>query len=83
MARDGSSRTAQPSALRAPDPRPTTGQRHRRGPADRAGGLRRRLESVIGTPFTEGNEVTVLRNGDEIFPAMLEAIRGAESTVDL
>ena len=26
---------------------------------------------------------TVLRNGDEIFPAMLEAIRGATSTVDL
>jgi cardiolipin synthase len=45
--------------------------------------LRRRLESIIGTPFTEGNALTVLRNGDEIFPAMLEAIRGATSTVDL
>jgi cardiolipin synthase A/B len=45
--------------------------------------LRRRLETVIGTPFTEGNALTVLRNGDEIFPAMLEAIRSAESTVDL
>ena len=45
--------------------------------------LRRRLEVVIGTPFTEGNSITVLRNGDEIFPAMLEAIRGAEQTVDL
>jgi len=45
--------------------------------------LRRRLESIIGTPFTEGNVLTVLRNGDEIFPAMLEAIRGATSTVDL
>jgi cardiolipin synthase len=45
--------------------------------------LRRRLEVVIGTPFTEGNALTVLRNGDEIFPAMLEAIRGAEDTVDL
>ena len=51
--------------------------------ADRAGGLRRRLESVTGTPFTEGNEVTILRNGDEIFPAMLAAIRGARNTVDL
>jgi cardiolipin synthase len=50
---------------------------------DREQRLRRRLETVIGTPFTEGNAVTVLRNGDEIFPAMLEAIRGAESTVDL
>jgi cardiolipin synthase len=45
--------------------------------------LRRRLEVVIGTPFTEGNALTVLRNGDEIFPAMLEAIRGATRTVDL
>jgi cardiolipin synthase A/B len=45
--------------------------------------LRRRLEVVIGTPFTEGNTVTVLRNGDRIFPAMLEAIRSAEHTVDL
>jgi len=45
--------------------------------------LRRRLEVVIGTPFTEGNAITVLRNGDQIFPAMLDAIRSAESTVDL
>ena len=45
--------------------------------------LRRRLETVIGTPFTEGNALTVLRNGDEIFPAMLDAIRDAQSTVDL
>jgi len=45
--------------------------------------LRRRLEVIIGTPFTEGNALTVLRNGDEIFPAMLEAIRTATSTVDL
>src|SRR4051794_21353348 len=45
--------------------------------------LRRRLEVVIGTPFTEGNQVDVLRNGDQIFPAMLDAIRGAQATVDL
>ena len=45
--------------------------------------LRRRLEVVIGTPFTEGNSITVLRNGDQIFPAMLEAIRSAQATVDL
>ncbi|MGZ4631670.1 MAG: phospholipase D-like domain-containing protein [Actinomycetes bacterium] len=45
--------------------------------------LRRRLEVIIGTPFTEGNALTVLRNGDQIFPAMLDAIRGAQSTVDL
>jgi len=51
--------------------------------ADLSEVLRRRLEVVIGTPFTEGNSITVLRNGDEIFPAMLEAIRGAQDTVDL
>ncbi len=45
--------------------------------------LRRRLEVVIGTPFTEGNALTVLRNGDQIFPAMLDAIREARSTIDL
>lgn len=50
---------------------------------DRMDLLRRRLEVVIGTPFTEGNQVDVLRNGDRIFPAMLESIRGAKSTVDL
>jgi cardiolipin synthase len=51
--------------------------------ADLTDVLRRRLEVVIGTPFTEGNSITVLRNGDRIFPAMLDAIRSAESTVDL
>jgi cardiolipin synthase len=43
---------------------------------------RRALEGLIGVPATEGNQVDVLRNGDRIFPAMLEAIRGAESTID-
>jgi cardiolipin synthase A/B len=51
--------------------------------SDQVDVLRRRLEVVIGTPFTEGNSLEVLRNGDQIFPAMLEAIRGAEATVDL
>ena len=45
--------------------------------------LRRVLEGIIGIPFTEGNALRVLRNGDEIFPAMLDAIRGAQHTVDL
>ena len=43
---------------------------------------RRALEGLLGVPATEGNVVEILRNGDEIFPAMLEAIRSAESTVD-
>jgi cardiolipin synthase len=45
--------------------------------------LRRRLERLLGVAATEGNELIALRNGDEIFPAMLEAIRTAEHTIDL
>ncbi|MCZ3387184.1 MAG: phospholipase D-like domain-containing protein [Actinomycetia bacterium] len=50
---------------------------------DDARRVRRRLEALLGTPATEGNSVTVYRNGDEIFPAMLDAITGAERSVDL
>ncbi len=42
-----------------------------------------RLHALLGVPATDGNEVRVLRNGDRIFPAMLEAIDAATSTVDL
>jgi cardiolipin synthase len=51
--------------------------------SDRIDGLRRTLEGVIGVPATEGNQLDVLRNGDEIFPAMLDAISAAEHTIDL
>jgi cardiolipin synthase A/B len=44
--------------------------------------LRRVLEGVIGVPATEGNRIDVLRNGDEIFPAMLDAIEHGEHTID-
>jgi cardiolipin synthase len=44
--------------------------------------FRRRLEALLGIPASEGNELTLLRNGDQIFPAMLEAIRGAAHTID-
>ncbi|WP_406347961.1 phospholipase D-like domain-containing protein [Streptomyces sp. NBC_00144] len=45
--------------------------------------LRRRLERLTGIAATEGNELVPLRNGDEIFPAMLDAVRTAEHTIDL
>ena len=45
--------------------------------------LCRGLESLLGIPATDGNRVDVLRNGDQVFPAMLDAIAGAQSTVDL
>lgn len=49
---------------------------------DRSLRFRRALEGVIGVPASEGNRIDVLRNGDEIFPAMLQAIEEAEHTVD-
>lgn len=44
---------------------------------------RRALEGLLGVPATEGNAVDVLRNGLRIYPAMLEAIRSAQSTIDM
>jgi cardiolipin synthase A/B len=61
----------------------TTARRGRPSQVEELSRLRRGLESLIGIPFTEGNRVDVLRNGDEVFPAMLEAIRSAQQTVDL
>ena len=63
---------------RAGPRRSSDGGRRHRTIADASTGrgdrMRRTLEGVIGVPATEGNAVDVLRNGDEIFPAMLEAI---------
>jgi cardiolipin synthase len=42
----------------------------------------RMVEALTVAPLRQGNRVTVLRNGCEIFPAMLEAIRAAERTVN-
>jgi cardiolipin synthase len=50
---------------------------------DRQHRLRRTLECLTGIAFTEGNQLTVLRNGDRIFPAMLSAIDSARRSVDL
>jgi cardiolipin synthase len=49
---------------------------------DRALALRRTLEGTLGVPMTEGNDVAILRNGDAIFPVMLDAIEGATDTID-
>lgn len=40
------------------------------------------VEELLGAPPYEGNAVDVFRNGDEIFPPMLEAIAAAERTVE-
>lgn len=40
------------------------------------------LENALGIPFTQKNSVETLVNGDEIFPAMLDAIEKAERQID-
>ncbi|MFD3480334.1 phosphatidylserine/phosphatidylglycerophosphate/cardiolipin synthase family protein [Streptomyces sp. NPDC058695] len=50
---------------------------------ERARRARRRLERLIGVAATEGNALVPLRNGDEIFTAMLDSIRSARHTVDM
>jgi len=47
-----------------------------------AGLTKRMLEAVLGVSVSSGNRIDVLKNGDEIFPAMLEAIDGAERCID-
>ncbi|MBI3804262.1 MAG: cardiolipin synthase B [Nitrospirae bacterium] len=39
------------------------------------------LEAYTGAPILKGNRVRVLLNGDEFFPAMLKAIRGAKQSI--
>jgi cardiolipin synthase len=41
----------------------------------------RSMGTLLGPAILPGNRVTALCNGDEIFPAMLDAIRSAEHTI--
>jgi cardiolipin synthase len=41
------------------------------------------LVGLTGTPFLPGNRVTVYNNGDEFYPAMLDAIRGATDSITI
>ena len=43
--------------------------------------FRREMGVLLGPGIVPGNTVTDLENGDEIFPSMLEAIRGARKTI--
>jgi cardiolipin synthase A/B len=43
----------------------------------------RAAEALTGAPVSYGNDVELLVNGDQIFPAYLDAIRGAEETINL
>jgi cardiolipin synthase A/B len=44
--------------------------------------FRRSLGVLLGPPIIEGNKVDALLNGDQIFPAMLDAIRSAQKSVN-
>ncbi|MGZ5230505.1 MAG: phospholipase D-like domain-containing protein [Burkholderiales bacterium] len=41
----------------------------------------RAMGVLLGPPLVDGNRVTTLLNGDQIFPAMLQAIRSAQKTI--
>jgi cardiolipin synthase A/B len=41
------------------------------------------MEGSTGVPLLEGNTVAILNNGDEFYPAMLEAIRGAACSITI
>jgi cardiolipin synthase len=41
------------------------------------------MHALTGTPLTQGNDVTVLKNGVRIFPSMLAAIRAAKKTINV
>jgi cardiolipin synthase len=41
----------------------------------------RTMGHLLGPPLVEGNTITPLENGDQIFPAMLSGIRSAQRTI--
>ena len=41
------------------------------------------MHALTGAPLSEGNRVEILKNGVQIFPSMLAAIRGAKKTINL
>ncbi|MDY6945800.1 MAG: cardiolipin synthase [Pseudomonadota bacterium] len=44
--------------------------------------FRHELGTLLGPPILDGNRVANFENGQEIFPAMLEAIRGARHSIN-
>ena len=44
--------------------------------------FRREMSVLLGPSIVAGNQVRDLQNGNEIFPAMLAAIRTAQKTID-
>ena len=51
-------------------------------PAPGSGEFARLIDAMTGASLRHGNRVQVLRNGCQMFPAMLEAISSAKETID-
>ncbi len=47
----------------------------------RSAQFRRSVSVMLGPPIVPGNRIDILHNGDEIFPAMLAAIRAARTSI--
>lgn len=66
--------------FRTPEKRVQHQVRHLYGIADPQ--FEREMGTLLGPAIVLGNKIAALENGDEIFPAMLGAIRGAKSTIN-
>src|SRR5262245_14314801 len=51
--------------------------------AARERGFTEYVASLVGAPVLKGDAYTVLRNGDEVFPAMLDAIQNAHKRISM
>ncbi|MDB6139821.1 MAG: phospholipase D/Transphosphatidylase, partial [Verrucomicrobiaceae bacterium] len=47
------------------------------------GPFSRTVSQLLGPPLVDGNAITILQNGVEIFPAMLKAIRSATRSITM
>ncbi len=45
--------------------------------------FRTTMAGMTGTPLVDGNRVTIYNNGDEFFPAMLDAIESAQCSITM
>jgi cardiolipin synthase len=66
----------------------TLGDKHVDGPVERLYPIddpqfTRTMGALLGPAILDGNRVTTLVNGSEIFPAMLEAVRNAQRSITL
>ncbi len=67
------------SNLRKPEKEPHHKIKHHYGILDPQ--LKREMGTLLGPAILSGNQILALQNGDQIFPAMLAAIRDARRTV--